>query len=49
MQKTCQTGKKRWEAMDVISLILMTLITLCIFIPFYNVDTIASIAVRSTF
>ena len=36
MQKMCQTGKKRWEAMDVISLILMTLITLCIFIPFYN-------------
>ena len=36
MQKMRQTGKKRWEAMDVISLILMTLITLCIFIPFYN-------------
>ena len=36
MQKMCQMGKKRWEAMDVISLILMTLITLCIFIPFYN-------------
>ena len=36
MQKMRQMGKKRCEAMDVISLILMTIITLCIFIPFYN-------------
>ena len=29
-------GKKRLEAMDITALILMTLITLCILIPFYN-------------
>ena len=31
-----QTGKKRMETMDIAALILMTLITLCILIPFWN-------------
>lgn len=29
-------NKKRWEAMDVVALIIVTFITICIFVPFYN-------------
>ena len=31
-----QPGKKRLEAMDIVALTLMTILTLCILIPFYN-------------
>lgn len=34
-------GKKRLEAMDVISFVLMTVITLIVFVPFYNTVVIS--------